>query len=67
MIRVVLPVCPVGPVLDGHVVGRDGRPDVVVETEEIVRVVGGLDLGQPAAVAAEGRFLDPRIQLMTGA
>jgi hypothetical protein len=39
----------------------------VVETEEIVRVLGGLDLGQPAAVAAEGRFLDPRIQLMTGA
>jgi hypothetical protein len=66
VIRVVLPVCPVGPVLDGHVVGRGGRPDVV-ETKEIVRVAGGLDLGQPAAVAAEGRFLDPRIQLMTGA
>ena len=67
MIRVVLPLCPVGPVLDGPVVGEGGRPDVAVETEEIVRVVGGLDLGQSAVVAAERRFLDPRIQLMTGA
>lgn len=50
----MLPLCQVGPVADGPVVGPGRGRDVAVEAEELAGVVGDLDLGQPAVVAAAG-------------